>query len=87
MTEQNTHSAEEMKGRRPSNRLWLVQGEGAEATWTEITALWPTKSANGLAGNLTGQLPITNPRVPSRLVVLPAKFKDESGDANQEAAQ
>lgn len=70
-----THNA---KGARPTHRLWLVQGEGKEGTWTEITALWPTKSGNGHTGIADKLLPILGNHMKGRLVVLPAKFKPEA---------
>ncbi len=64
------------KGARPSNRLWLVQGDGEDASWTEISAFWPTKKKNGLSASLTQPLPFLDPNRPARLVLLPAEFKD-----------
>lgn len=66
------------KGARPSHRLWLVRGEGKEAVWTEITALWPTKSGNGYTAVADTLLPIMANHMKGRLVVLPARSKPEN---------
>jgi hypothetical protein len=65
------------KGRRPTNRLWFVQGEGDTATWTEIAGLWPIKAGNGLYANLKQPMPVLLNGNDGRLIVLPAKFKPE----------
>lgn len=68
-------------GRAPASRLWLVTGEGETATWTEITALWPTKKGGGFTGMADKLLPIMANHMKGRLVILPAKRKAGSGGA------
>lgn len=67
--------------RRPTNRLWLVQGEGESARWTEVCGLWPTKDGKGLYASMRTILPLFTTFTPGRLVVLPATFK-RPGAAN-----
>ena len=69
------------KGMRPTHQLWLVQGQGKAAAWTEITALWPTKSGNGHTGTADKLLPILANHMKGRLVVLPTKFEPEGSTA------
>jgi hypothetical protein len=69
------------KGPRPTHRVWLVQGEKEQTTWTEIAALWPTKKGNGLNGAADKLLPILANHIKGRVVVLPAKFKPEGQPA------
>ena len=38
-------------GRRPTHRLYRVQGDGPDAVWTPIGAAWPNK--DGLGFNLS----------------------------------
>jgi hypothetical protein len=66
------------KGRRPTNRLWFVQGEDENATWTEITGLWPTRGNTGLYATLAEMPACLKGGSGGRLVVLPAKFKPAS---------
>lgn len=61
--------------RRPTHRFWLVQGEGKDARWTELCALWPTKNGKGLYASMRTILPLFLSDKPGRLVVLPATFK------------
>ena len=77
----NDTATQTAKGARPSHRLWLVRGEGKEAEWTEISALWPTKSGNGHTGIADKLLPILANHMKGRIVVLPAKFKPEGSPA------
>ncbi len=35
------------KPNRPSHPLFLVQGENDDAVWTEVGALWPTRTTTG----------------------------------------
>ena len=91
---ENTQAATETettisKGARPTHRIWLVQGEANQATWTEVAALWPTKNGNGHSGLADKFLPIPGNRIQGRLVVLPARFKPESetGTPKGEGAQ
>jgi hypothetical protein len=81
----NAASAEKARGARPTHRLWLVQGEGKEATWTEISALWPTRSGNGHTGIADKLLPILANHMKGRLVVLPAKFKPAAAEEGASA--
>ena len=34
-------------GRKPTHRLYRVQGEGESAIWTPIGAAWPNKDGKG----------------------------------------
>ncbi len=43
MTKQQTLSV----GRKPTHRLYRVQGEGESAIWTPIGAAWPNKDGKG----------------------------------------
>ncbi len=43
---------------RPTHRFWLVQGEGKDARWTELCALWPTKNGKGLYASMRTILPL-----------------------------
>ncbi|WP_324134646.1 hypothetical protein [Bosea sp. (in: a-proteobacteria)] len=35
------------KPNRPSHTLFLVEGEQDDAVWTEVGALWPTRTTTG----------------------------------------
>jgi hypothetical protein len=45
------------RGRRPTHRVWHVEGTGDDARWTEVCALWPTKTGHGLTGGVDAFLP------------------------------
>jgi len=40
-------SAENSSSRKPSHRLYVVVGEGSEATWIPIGAAWPNRDGQG----------------------------------------
>lgn len=83
-TTAETGASNNTKGARPTHRLWLVNGEGKDVEWTEITALWPTKKGSGLTATADKLLPILANHMKGRLVVLAAKFKPA---AESEGAQ
>jgi hypothetical protein len=59
-------------GSPPTFRAWLVTdpaNPADRAQWTEINALWPTKTGLGFSGRLKKPLP---PATAGRLVILPA---------------
>lgn len=60
---------------RPSHVVSIVDGEGENATWTEIGALWPHKDGNGFNLNLIA-VPVTG-----RLVIRIRKDKSEKEGA------
>ena len=66
-----------LKGRRPTHRLWLVEDGEAQATWTELAALWPTKDGTGF----TGRMEASNVPAGARLVIRPAKSAAQGGQA------
>ena len=71
-------------GRRPTHRIWHVEGTGDDAKWTEICALWPTKTARGLSGGVDSFLPAPGGHLQGRMVVLPARYKTPSGSGQAE---
>lgn len=59
--------------RRPTHRLYRVQGEGPDAIWTLIGAAWPNK--DGLGFNLScDALPLTG-----RMVMRRVKERESAG--------
>lgn len=60
---------------RPSHIVWLVEGEGDTAKWTEIGVLWPHKKGEGFTQELKA-IPLTG-----RLVILPRRDKSEKEGA------
>jgi hypothetical protein len=38
-----------LPGRKPTHRLYRVQGEGRNAIWTPIGAAWPNKDSLGFS--------------------------------------
>lgn len=60
---------------KPSHRLWMVsdQPNGRPSIWTEITALWETKSGEGVTGAVKIWLTIPPG---TRLVALPATSRN-----------
>ena len=67
------------KGRQPTHRLWMVEDQDqAEASWTEIAPLWPTKNGNGFTGRLdrSNVFPAG-----ARLVITRAKARSKGADA------
>ena len=60
--------------KRPTHSAYMVEGEGKEALWTEIGALWAHEDGQGF--NLTLKaLPLTG-----RLVIRQRKAKDASSE-------
>lgn len=54
-------------GRKPTHRLYRVQGDGQSAIWTPIGAAWPNK--DGLGFSLTCEaMPLTG-RIVMRTIV------------------
>jgi hypothetical protein len=61
------------KPNRPSHVLWMVEGEGDNATWTELGALWAHAKGDGF--NLSLKV---LPNVPgARLVITRRKDKQQ----------
>ena len=73
-----TGAPEGKRGRRPTHRIWHVEGAGEDARWTEVCALWPTKNGHGLTGGVDSFLPAPDGRLQGRIAVLPAKYKAAS---------
>ena len=62
------------KSNRPSHSVYMVDGEGEKALWTEIGAMWAHEDGNGF--NLTLRaMPLEG-----RLVVRVRKPKAEQAD-------
>lgn len=70
-----TKAANGKAGKRPTHRVWHVEGMGEAASWTEICALWPTKKGTGLSGGVDSFLPAPGGHLQGRIVVLPAKYR------------
>jgi hypothetical protein len=68
------------KPNRPSHTLFMVEGEGDAALWTEIGALWKHSNGDGFNLNLKS-IPMARD---ARLVILPRKAKEQP---NQEAGR
>jgi hypothetical protein len=60
---------------RPSHHLYVVQGEGESAVWTEIGALWPHADGNGFNLDLRA-LPVTGEK--TRTVIRSRKEKTKA---------
>jgi hypothetical protein len=60
---------------RPSHHLYVVQGDGENAIWTEIGALWRHADGNGFNLDLRA-LPITGDKV--RTVIRARKEKPKA---------
>jgi hypothetical protein len=64
------------KGRKPSHRLYMVSGEGDQASWTAIGAAWQTRAREGFT-LIYDAIPLQG-----RIVMLPVKEKVRAtGDA------
>ena len=61
------------KPNRPTHALFMVEGEGDNANWTEIGALWPHADGNGFNLDLKA-VPLGG-----RLVIRTRKAKEQSG--------
>jgi hypothetical protein len=60
---------------RPSHHLYVVQGEGENAIWTEIGALWPHNDGQGFNLDLRA-LPVTGEK--TRTVIRARKEKTKA---------
>lgn len=60
---------------KPTHHLNIVTGEGDNAEFTRIAAVWPTKSGNGFTGTIPQGVSITG-----RFVITAAKTA--TGDDN-----
>jgi hypothetical protein len=58
-------------GRRPTHRLYRVQGDGPEAIWTPIGAAWPNKDGQGFSLSCDA-VPLTG-----RIVMRMVKEREE----------
>jgi hypothetical protein len=63
---------------RPSHHLYVVQGEGDSAIWTEIGALWRHADGNGFNLDLRA-LPITGEKVRTVIRARKEKSTTEAG--------
>lgn len=63
-------------GAKPTHRIYIVQGTGDKAKWTEVAAAWPNKDGKGFTIELNA-IPLQG-----RLVMREIKPK---GDDNQRA--
>lgn len=61
------------KPNRPSHTLWMVEGEGEKANWTEIGALWKHSKGDGFNLSLSA-IPMARD---ARLVILTRKAKEQ----------
>lgn len=62
------------KGAKPAFRAWLVtEGPNGKDTWTELAALWPSRSGAGHSGPLARGFAATT----GRIVILPAHEQTE----------
>ena len=61
--------------KRPTHTAYAVDGEGDNATWTEIGALWPHEDGKGFNLNLKA-LPLG-----SRIVIRERKAKDNADES------
>jgi hypothetical protein len=62
-----------VKSNRPSHSVYMVDGEGDNAVWTEIGALWSHDDRKGFNLNLKA-LPVSG-----RLVIRERKAKTDAG--------
>lgn len=58
---------------KPTHYLNVVTGDGDNAEFTRICALWTTKSGNGFTGTIPAGVSITG-----RLVIQPAKSREDT---------
>lgn len=70
------------KPNRPSHTVFMVEGDGDNATWLELGALWPHTKSNGFNLSLKA-VPVARD---ARLVILPYKPKKKE-QPNEEAGQ
>lgn len=63
---------------KPTHYLSVVSGDGDQARFTEVAALWPTKNGNGFSGQIREGISITG-----RIVIMPAKARDEQDGGAQ----
>jgi hypothetical protein len=64
------------KPNRPSHTLWMVEGEGDKADWTEIGALWKHSKGDGFNLSLRA-IPMAKD---ARLVILARKAKEQPAE-------
>ena len=56
---------------KPTHDLTLISGEGKNAQFTRVAALWPTKDGTGFTGEIPQGVTITG-----RVAILARKDKD-----------
>jgi hypothetical protein len=71
-------SAEISSSRKPSHRLYVVVGEGSEATWIPVGAAWPNRDGQGYGIELDA-VPLHG-RLAMRMPKAKAPAADESRD-------
>ncbi len=57
---------------KPTHDLTQIAGEGKNAQFTRVAALWPTKDGAGFTGEIPAGVTITG-----RIAILARKDKDE----------
>jgi hypothetical protein len=67
---------ETRKRNRPSHTLWMVEGAGDKADWTEIGALWKHSKGDGFNLSLRA-IPMARD---ARLVILARKANEQPAE-------
>lgn len=49
MKNQTSNRQPSLIARKPTHRIYRVQGDGQNASWTPIGAAWPNKDGNGFS--------------------------------------
>lgn len=57
--------------KKPTHDLTVISGEGRNATFTRVAALWPTKDGTGFTGEVPAGVSITG-----RVAILARKEQD-----------
>ena len=80
MHNSNDTTTQTAKGDKPAFRAWLTQDRPDGTTlWTEVSGLWPTKSATGYSGRISNPITATA----GRLVILPATINPAAEPATE----
>jgi hypothetical protein len=70
MTQENQATA---KGKKPTHRLYVIDGEGDKANWIAVGAAWANKDGKGFSIELSA-LPLNG----GRLVLREIQTKEET---------